>query len=224
MGKEGLRDRAAAVVILILASVLFSYSVLLYQYTTLRDGIGAEDWTGIPIPANQTFSFDFIMDYALTSDTGWGSMDRNTSTHIYKEPLPIQTAASWASDDFSFRFLNNASKVIHVTIYANIVPITTATSLDPGRNFDVHPGDEREPRIPIIPKEEGRVTFSILVDPVQSDQPYVGRIYIRWNRTWLEKPFYNHGIAGLLISTVCPILLLVQHITTLRRGERYESS
>jgi len=217
--------RAAAVVILILASVLFSYSVLLYQYTTWLEGRIVEDWMGIPIPANQTFSYDFVMIYALRSDTGFGSMDKNASTWIQKGELPLQTVARWARDDVSFTVASNASEVIHVAIYANIVTVTTAESLDPARDLDILPGNGRSTHIPVIPKEEGTVTFRILADPVQSDQPYVGRLYIRWDRTWYEKPFYNLGIAGLLVSTVCPILLLVWHIiTTLRRGERYESS
>ncbi len=210
--------RPAAVVILILASVLSSCSVLLYQYTTWLEGRIVEDWMGIPIPANQTFSYEFVMIYALRSDTGFGSMDKNASTWIQKEQLPLQTAARWTRDDVSFTVASNASEVIHVAIYANIVTFTTAESLDPARDLDVLPGHGVNTWIPVIPKEEGTVTFRILADPVQSDHPYVARLYIRWDRTWLEKPFYNHGIGGLLVSTVCPIILLVWHSIAARAG------
>jgi len=217
-GRAGMIGHPAAVVILILASVLFSYSVLLYQYTTWLEGRIVEDWMGIPIPANQTFSYDFVMIYALRSDTGFGSMDKNASTWIQKGQLPLQTAARWARDDVSFRVESNASEVIHVAIYANIVTVTTAESLDPARDLDVPAGYPSVHTVAVIPKE-GSVTFSIIADPVQSDQPYVARIYIRWDRTWLEKPFYNHGIGGLLVSTICPIILLVWH-SIAARAER----
>ena len=222
-GKEGMIGRPAAVVVLILAFVLFSYSVLLYQYRTSSQGLIVENWMGIPIPANETFSYDFVMIYALRYDpaTGWGSMDSNASTWIQKEELPLQTVARWAKDLVTFEVESNASEVIHVTIYGNIVTVSRAGSLDPARDLDVLPGHSWGTHIPVIPRE-GNVTLSIVADPVQSDQPYVGRLYIRWERIWYEKPFYNHGIAGLLVSTVCPILLLVRHIITLRRGERYE--
>ena len=207
-GKEGMIGRPAAVVILILASVLFSYSVLLYQYTTRWEGMSLEDLGGIPIPANQTFSYDFVIIY--TSSPGWGT-DQNASGWYEKVPLAIQTAARWARDHFTFRLESNTSDDLHARIYDSSGEVVR-------QNF-------HNTWIPVIPKEEGgRVALSIAANPVQSDQPYVGRLYIKWTRKWYEKPFYNHGIAGLLISTVCPILLLVQHITTLRKGERRNDS
>jgi len=216
--------RPVAVVILILSSVLFSYGVLLYQYTTSSQGLIFEKGV-VPIPANQAFSYDFVMIYALRydPDTGWGSMGSNASTSIQKYQLPTQTVARWAKDLVTFEVESNASEVIHVTIYANIVTGSTAESLDPPRGSDILPGDGWGTHIPVTPME-GNVTFSIVADPVQSDQPYAGRLYIRWDRIWYEKPFYNHGIAGVLVSMVCPIILLVRHITRLRRGERYEAS
>ncbi len=191
----------SAVVLLVFASIYAS----LHWYGHVNETSGYAALTSVPIPANQSFSYDVTIVYLESGPSRY--KDDNESINI-EVPRPLETPTEWERDHVRLAIDIDSSSFIHIRLYdphGNLVENHTRDSLP------YPPFMFWDPEI----REAGTYRFEA---NIVSEQPYCGTLEAGMIRKGFENPYYYYGTAGLVLSAVCPTVVLL--FWAVKRGKK----
>jgi len=184
--------------IVLLISALIPSSLFFYRYTS--KGVW-EDTFDVSIPTNQTFRYNITIAYGVPCPSC------GRYAYYYEIPMPMNAPTSREEDYVVFTLEINAGCKLSIRIY------DSDGNLIENRTED-NPSDYKYSLLWEIEMDGPGACIFECDCTLYWEQPYCATLSAGMRRESFVKPYYYYGIAGFLIATICPALMLVCWVLT----------